>query len=216
VLGNASALSAGARLLALGLALSGCGGHPIPGDAHAFDPVERVPAVRAILDEGYRLEHFTATGVRPDGTIDVTDPQVEGQVIYFFSRPAPPPATSPPVGAGGSLDGRWTQRAMVVVERPGRQLVSNMGGETVYRLSRGLLVIESVPEAGDSAAVELGPSCPLAELFRVAIEQGAPDRNVVATIHYLSSDAASPYYYFEIADTPFKYIFGADCRLAQY
>src|SRR5262245_41713872 len=106
-------------LLALVL---GCGSEgtvdPPGGDPTRFDPYASYAEVAAYAGPGSQLVSFDANGIRADGTLDLTTDFYFG-AHYQFVREVPPPADAPPVGAGGSADGKYHEQIDVRLARPG-------------------------------------------------------------------------------------------------
>jgi hypothetical protein len=196
----------------------------IPGDAARFDPVDALPAIRAHLGDGYELIGFEASGIRSDGTVDITDERAKGRsntsfrevyAYYLFGRMVAAPPDAPPVGLGGSVDGSWHQYAVVLVERPGFQ-----GWDAVYltgdinvRWSRGLLVVERKSRPGTHVRGVPDPRCTGAELFRAAVHRGVPE-HAFAEIQYspLCGAKSEPRYSFVVRGTDLRFSFDASCR----
>lgn len=160
----------------------------IEGDPARFDAVAGLAQALALAGPGARLESFRASGVRRDGTLDLTARYTPAPLAsYALHRPAAAPDPAPPLGAGGSPDGRWYQAVRVDAYRPGqqRQVTSVGGGIGVrYRyVNRGLDLDEgAVTGAPDEPAIT-PPACTLARLWADAAAAGAP-AEAVAQISY--------------------------------
>jgi hypothetical protein len=190
--------------------LAACTGKPVPGDPSQFDPVGMFETIRSEAGEGLVLTRFEATGVRPDGRIDLTDKVVDGDVRYRFIRAVEPPANQPPLGAGGSAEPVWKEETRVHVRRrgwhhTGTRTDADGGTVQTYDRSRGLEVRTFDPRPGAPDDGLAPPACDLADLWRVAIERGAP-QNAVATIDYYGGR-----YNFSISGTDVRVGFDADC-----
>jgi hypothetical protein len=159
----------------------------IAGDATRFDPVTGLEQAIALAGPGARLEELRATGVRRDGTQDLTATYTPApHATYSLYRDAAPPVPAPPIGAGGSTDGRWYQSLRVEAYRPGQQRqVTSIGGEVGLRTrytNRGL-DLEEGAVSGEPRSELPAPACPFARLWDDAIAQGAP-ADAVAQISY--------------------------------
>lgn len=153
-------------------------------------------------------------GVKPNGQIDLQDRQVDGSARYIFEIVAEAPANPPPVGAGGSADGRWRRRVMVLAERKGGHRTHSVGGTTYYRHTRGLMDSRFEVEPGRVDSSGRLPSCDLRGFFQEAMRLGAPQHNVVAEINYVAGgDRSEPTYVFEIPGTDIRLVFNESCSL---
>lgn len=185
----------------------------IDGDPARFDPVAGLDQVMSLAGPGARLELLRATGVRRDGTLDLTATYSPAPyAAYELHRDAPAPKAAPPVGAGGSPDGRWYQSLRVEASRPGkRRQVTQIGGGIAQRywyVNQGLDL-----DAGDVSGKPgqrpvPPPACSFVRLWEIAIAQGAP-KDAVAQIRY---DARG--YAFNIPGT-FSRRFDANCTAAR-
>lgn len=160
----------------------------VAGDPARFDPVAAYRQISALAGPGARLESLRATGVRRDGTMDLTATYDQPpHATYELHREAPAPVPAPPVGAGGSIDGRWFQSLRVDAYRAGQERqVTRIGdgvGLTYRYINRGLDLDEGrVTGTPDKPAVP-PPACGFVRLWDEAIAQGAP-AEAVAQITY--------------------------------
>lgn len=159
----------------------------IEGDPARFDPVAGLPQVMAVAGAGARLESIQAAGVRRDGTLDLTARYTPApRATYALFRDAAPPDPAPPVGAGGSLDGRWYQSLRIEAYRPGqRRQVTRITGNSRMQYSyvnRGLDIDEGSVSGKAGTAVP-PPACRFDRLWADAIAGGAP-ADAVARIDY--------------------------------
>ena len=159
----------------------------VAGDASRFDPVAALDQVLALAGPGARLEQLSTSGVRSDGTLDLTATYTPApRASYTLHREVPAPADAPPLGAGGSRDGRWYQALRVDAYRPGQmRQVTKVGGGIGRRyryVNRGLdLEVDDVTgEAGEAVPP---PACRFDRIWRQAIADGAP-ADAVAQIGY--------------------------------
>lgn len=182
----------------------------IEGDPARFDPVAGLPQVMRVAGAGARLERIHAAGVRRDGTLDLTAGYTPApRATYSLVRDAQPPDPAPPIGAGGSLDGRWYQSLRIEAYRPGqRRQVTRISGNSRVRYSyvnRGLDLDEG-NVSGKAGAPIPPPACRFDRLWADAIAQGAP-AGAVAQIDY-DDDG----YVFNIPGV-FLRRYGADCAV---
>lgn len=97
-----------------------------------------------------------------DGSRQQVD-QVAPSVNYEFHREVEAPNHAPPVGAGGSTDGRWYQSLRIEALKPGkRQQTTRIGDESAERIwyvTRGLDLHE-----GGVTGAPLQTRCPPADV----------------------------------------------------
>ncbi len=160
----------------------------VAGDQSRFDPVAAYAQVMAFAGPGARLESLRATGVRRDGTMDLTATYSPApHVTYELHREAPAPDPAPPVGAGGSADGRWFQSLRVDAYRAGQERqvtrTGNGVGLTYRYINRGLDLDEGSVSGAPDKPVAPPPACSFARLWEDAVAQGAP-ADAVAQISY--------------------------------
>lgn len=181
-----------------------------PGDLRAFDPIATFAAVRAYAGDGARPVSMRATYVRPDGTLDLNaDLTPSPNVSYEFVREIRPGPDAPPIGAGVNASGTQWQTIVVTVGSPGKTVyVRRLGGKVnaqYYYTNKGMQKDERQPRGSNDETVVPDPSCPFADLWKKAIERGAPAQ-AVAVISY-DDDG----YDFRINDTDVRLTFGKDC-----
>lgn len=159
-----------------------------PGDPHGFDPVARYPDVARYAGTDARLVGMRAMFVRRDGTLDLkADYRPAPHAVYSFARSVPAPQDAPPLGAGGSPDGRWFEAIEVEVARPW-QLRSvrsvGAGGSRSYQyFSRGMERKAATPTGQAPASALSPPACPLRALWDAAVTRGASPE-AVAIVEY--------------------------------
>jgi len=175
---------------------------PPGGDPTRFDPIGRYAEVAAFAGPGSQITSFDANGIRADGTVDVTT-DLYFSVRYTFVREVPAPADAPPVGAGGSPDGRYHERIDVNVSRPGMRTVAANGSSQDYRFLGMEKNVSTLPGAPEW--VLPAPACTLATLWKGLAAAGAP-AGAVAFVHY-GSDGWDLY----VADTTARASYGTDC-----
>lgn len=160
----------------------------VPGDPTRFDPIAALDAVLAWAGPNAKLERIYVSGVRRDGTLDLTaDFSPAPSATYELHREVEAPDHAPPVGAGGSTDGRWFQPLRIEALKPGKRRqttrIGDGSAERFWYVSRGLDLHEGdVTGAPSQAAIPL-PTCNVASLWARAIAQGAPPE-AVARIRY--------------------------------
>jgi hypothetical protein len=183
-------------------------------DPQRYDPFDYYARVHDFAGTDADLVEIRLTGVRSDGTLDLTATYTPApRADYLFQRKlGQPPASAPPVGAGGSASGDWYEPVEVEVYRPGqRRRVSRTGGSSsvsIQYTNRGMEREIKAPEAAGEATVA-APPCKLTALWEEAIARGAP-ASAVAVIEYTADG-----YRFAISGTAFSYSFDTDCRIKE-
>jgi hypothetical protein len=180
-----------------------------PGDPAAFDPIATYADVAAFAGPGAKLISLDASQVRSDGTLELTTSRIPGPtVMYTFSRQleAPPP-DAPPIGAGGSVDGRWFESVQVYILEPGRWMHVTTGNSEYDYVHLGMERTPSSPEGTPPGDTVDPPACPFAGLWKEAIAHDAPAA-AVADITYGKTG-----YYFYIPGTEVRLDFGTDCQV---
>jgi len=192
----------------IALLLAGCstgGTVAPPGDATHFDPVANLAEVSRFAGDGFQLTGMTAMGVRADGTIDLNQPAGQAGVTYDGFHEVPAPKDAPPVGAGGSLDGRYWETVTVRLFEPGQFRQVSSGGSKWTYTHKGMAREGSTQPTRPTTAPLPPPACRPADLFRALTEQGAP-ANAVAMLSY---DADG--WRIEVRDTAYLARFDAAC-----
>lgn len=190
------------------LLLMSCGSNGTvapPGDAGRFDPVARYAEVAAFAGEGFQLTALRAMGVRADGTVDLNLPPGQAFVDYEGFHEVPAPADAPPVGAGGSLDGRYWETVRVQLWEPGQLRQVRSSGSSYSYWHRGMEREVSLQPTRPDTTPLSPPACRPADLFRALTEQGAP-ASAVAMLSYEPDG-----WEIEVRDTPFRAKFDAAC-----
>lgn len=183
----------------------------VSGDAAHFDPITSLPDVRAYAGEGAQLTSIDANYVRSDGTLDLTASSYLPRATYEFVREldAPPP-DAPPIGAGGSVNGRWYEPVEIAVYQPGQwRSVTRIGGgvsNSYTYMNQGMQ--REVDDATSSPEPILpDPTCSFADLWQVALKQDAP-ADAVAIIDYEADG-----YSFNISGASIYLQFDQQCKL---
>ena len=200
-----------ADLIASGFRDEGEESAAVSGDPISFDPVASLPEVKEFSGEGSKLLSIDAMYVRSDGTLDLTATSYRPTVDYEFYRETAAPEDAPPIGAGGSIERKWYETVTVSVYRPGEtRHVTSMGGginKSYYYTNKGMDRSVDGP-TGVVPGVELAePKCSFADLWKVALEEGAAE-DAVAMIEYTEDG-----YDFSISGLDINLEFDAECTL---
>lgn len=185
---------------------------PVPGNLRAFDPITSFGDVQAFAGDGLRFRSLEAEYVSPDGTLDFgasyTPPP---HATYIFLQPTTV-ENAAPVGAGGSATGKWMNAIEVTLGKKGRYAEvsydSKMHVDSDFR-SRGMDKDIGYPQPDGGEATVPPPVCSFANLWKVAIEKGAPT-NAVAKINY-DKDG----YEFQISTASVYLEFNTSCQLTR-
>jgi len=189
------------------------GNADVPGDPANFDPIKNYEAVRSFAGEGAQLLSMDANLVRSDGTLELTASYKPSPTVnYEFVRELQePPEDAAPLGvAGSSPDGKWYEPVNVTIEQPGqsRHVTKIGGGSNVEGSYSTKGMLKDIGTAtGKPGTIVPAPTCSLADLWQIAIEQGAP-KEAVANIDYDGNG-----YEFDITGTGISLEFGSDCKL---
>jgi hypothetical protein len=182
---------------------------PVQGDASAFDPIANYDSMQAFAGEGAQLISLDAQFVRSDGTLDLTASyNPSPRVTAEFALEVAPPADAPPVGAGGL--GTWYRQVTISAYRPGQQgrvTSSGAGGRVTYSYVNEGMTRDIDDPATDEFTFLPAPTCAFADLWKVALESGAP-ANAVATIDYDEEG-----YDFRINDLDIRIEFDSNCQV---
>jgi len=185
----------------------------LQGDPTHFDPIKAVGEMRLHIDPNAKLSSIDISYIRSDGTMDLTVQTYRPNVNYqFYKELAEPPKDAPPVGAGGTADGKWYEPVDADVYEPGQwRHVKRMGGgvSTEYSyVNKGIDLDRSTPITNPSEFVD-DPTCSIADLWEAAIKKGAP-ASAVASVDYDSGG-----YVFSISDANIRMEFDFDCKLKE-
>ncbi len=203
----------------------------IPGDIRNFDPIARLPEILGEWDEGDYFLDVSSNYVRPDGTIDVkanyirpTDRVTTYTLVRYtaddpFEPPEPRKKDSSPLGVGappepepeGSPTYTWYE---IQVHRPGKAIESTTsgGGTSSYAvwyhgIKRRSFALDEENSISYEERVQ-PPSVSYGEIWRKAVEAGAPSENAVASIDYNQEG-----YHFKINMTDYSYDFDLQGRM---
>ena len=170
---------------------------PILGDGSHFDPVAAYPQIAKIAGDGLHFIGMDIYYVRSDGTLDLNASYKPYANYSFFQYMDGAPTDAPPVGAGGKLNAKWYQPSLVAVRGP-----DNPGEKSK---------VDRYDEKPTNAMLPIvpAPTCPLKQLWAVALDKGAPIK-AVATIYY---DVKG--YYFRINDTSVSLQFDTNCAFTR-
>ncbi len=168
-----------------------------PGDNRNFDPIANFDAVYDRVGRHNQFVSMEARFVRMDGTLDLWA-TYDPKVYYQFTRTTLP-VNAKPIGAGGNAEGVQynTTRIILDSKNDGFHLINFIMDADYWVMTQPVDTPVSPP------------TCPLRDLWAVALAAGAPEL-AVATIDY---DADG--YDFEIRDTDFRFRFGMDCGLIE-
>jgi hypothetical protein len=171
--------------------------HPtaaVPGDPDRFDPIAAYPKVRDYAGDGAMLTSMSALLVRSDGTLDLAAGTAPSPTaVYSFVRPIK--------RRNGDLEA-----VTVMVAEPWRNVTIGQGDNEVSYLCRGM--DRTLSAAIGAPAVEVTPPrCPLADLWKTAIERGA---NKASLANVLYGPAG---YAFMIPSGRLAIQFGTDCAV---
>lgn len=186
---------------------------PLPGAATRFDVVQSLPEVASFVGEGAQLESFMAQFVRPDGTLDLEADYTPGPAVtYEFTKPASASDRTPPTGTdGGQTMLALKQPVKVTLTRPGQRFfVNKRNGSftTAYSyISKGMQKSEEQPRMMPSARKNTLPICSFQELWRQAIEAGAPSDGVASILYN------GTLYTLKVFGHPNGVAFGLDCKM---
>lgn len=169
-------------------------------DERRFDPVQGYSDARRLVGDQEDFMSMRARFVRPDGTMDLAA-EYEPTVRYRWR--GAPSEDQRPVGAGGG--GKRVEVVDVTVNDFGLHQTGQAGPETFYRFDLGFRRVErTLPHLGEQTVTD-PPRCALSELWRHALDDGAP-QDAVAVVDY---DASG--YTFVVEDTDVRMEFDAAC-----
>lgn len=185
-----------------------------PGNPESFDPIATFAEVQAYAGPNSRITSMTADLVNSDGTLNLKAKYGtrRATVTYdFFNQLSEPPADAPPIGAGGSPDGKWYEPVRVTITQPGEN-------RYMHRISQGYsfkgnylhqgMEKSTSPAVGEAWGKLIdAPTCPFKPFWDKAIELRAP-KEALASITYSETG-----YRFSIDDTNIDLQFGLDCQI---
>lgn len=183
----------------------------LSGDTTHFNPITAVNEIRSHIDPNAKLASIDINYVRADGTMDLSA-KYRPTAEYEFYRELPePPKDAPPVGAGGTVNGKWYEQVEADVYEPGQwRHVKSVGGgvSTEYSYSNKGIDLDrsSTPTATPPEFIE-DPQCEIKKFWDEAIKKGAP-KDAVARVSYDKQG-----YEFRISDADINLEFGNDCKL---
>lgn len=160
--------------------------YPLKSSATRFDPFAAIPEIRERVGKNAHLITIDARYVGSDGTMNLeANYKPQPNATYVFQVPLDnPPANSSPVGAGHGPGGVWMQTVTVECYQPGqRRTISTFSGSSrsqYFLINEGMEVDRSRPTQRDIEP-DVAPSMSTAELWKIALEKGAP-KDAVATI----------------------------------
>lgn len=215
-------------LVVLAVFLSGCpleeDTADVPGPLDKFDPIASLVAVAAFAGKEALLEEIYAEYVRPDGTLNL-QAEYRPHVRYgFFGKfpaaQAEPEKREPDTPLGVRQTNRpkevkpYRDHIAVYIRSPHWESYILNGEETqtwnggMERVFAGR--VENQEEIANKEAEYRNRGAPLsfAQIWRGAIEAGAPADNVVAIIHYRDGE-----YRFYIDGTTYEFFFDGTGKL---
>jgi hypothetical protein len=185
----------------------------ITGTANAWDPIANYISVATFAAPSAQLISFTATSVRPDGTLDLTAtyspaPRADFKFVHEVDRPA----NAPPVGAGSTGRGPWYEPVSIGVYQPGqrRHFYYSGGGVSADMdyVNEGMERQLDDPTTTLPGTIAAPPKCALADLWKTAQSKSDAPSDAVATISY---DADG--YSFSISALSIYLSFDTECRI---
>lgn len=182
----------------------------LTGDTTHFDPIASVNEIRSHIDPNAKLSSIEISYIRSDGTMDLSAKYNAKATYQFYRELAQPPKDAPPVGAGGTVNGKWYEPVSAEVYEPGQwRHVTKMGGgvSTEYSYeNKGIDLDRDNPTAAPQKFVD-DPKCQIKDFWKIAIGKGAP-ADAVARVDYGDSG-----YEFRISDADISLKFTNDCKL---
>lgn len=159
----------------------------LKSDTKNFAPYLAIDDIRSHIDPGAKITSVDIAYVRSDGTMDLTAKNYRPTVKYEFYRElTTPPKEAPPIGAGGTKEGKWYEPVTADVYEPGQwRHVTSMGGGVSRSYSysnKGLDLDRGTPTTSVPKFIE-DPKCSIKDFWLVAIKKGAP-ADAVASIDY--------------------------------
>jgi hypothetical protein len=155
----------------------------------AFDPFASLSEVQKQVGPGAKLLSIEASGVRPDGTMDLTAQYTPGpRASYAFVEPTEEgKGRMPPVGAGRKPDDVWARGVKAETYRPGQtshitKRVGSINAE-YYHTNQGVTVDFDSPRAQALPDALPAPSVSTQEMWKKALSLGAP-KDAVAQVSY--------------------------------
>ncbi|MEO5927335.1 MAG: hypothetical protein ABIO72_01400 [Patescibacteria group bacterium] len=186
---------------------------PVPGNVRAFDPIGSYGEVEKFAGEGLRFKSLEADNVSSDGTMDFgASYDSPPHLTYTFLKSIPTPKDAGPVGAGGSPTGKWMRTVEVNLGKVGRygevSYESSHSMDTDFN-SRGMDLDEGYPQSDPGEAAIPVPACSFADMWKVAIQKGAP-ASAVADITYDNYG-----YEFDLSESDIELYFTNNCKLTE-
>lgn len=184
---------------------------PVPGNPRAFDPVASFVEAQRFAGADAKFQSLDAEYVSPDGTLNFEAGYTPAPHLkYTFNQLIPTPANEPPVGAGGSGNGKWMRTVTIALGKKGRY--AEISFDAYKHVdgsfnSQGMDKEEGYPQPDDGEPALAAPTCRFADLWKVALEHGAP-KNAVAEIEYDKFG-----YRFNISSSSIDLEFDTNCKL---
>ena len=136
-----------------------------------------------------RLVSIEASGVRPDGTMDLTAEYTPGpRASYEFIEPTEEGKEKmPPIGAGRKPDDVWARKVTAEAYRPGQTShITKRGGSInaeYYHTNEGVTFKPDSPRAQAMPEALSAPKVTTQEMWKKALSLGAP-KDAVAQVSY--------------------------------
>jgi hypothetical protein len=161
---------------------------PVVGDAANFSPMDGLAQATRLAGEGAQFAEFDFTGVRSDGTMDLTDTSLNASAEYVFLRPVPQPADAPPVGSPGNTGGPWFEPIRLRAYQPGQFRTRRTSGggvsTSIQYINQGMEMQIDEPTTSPFEEIAPVPTCSLADLWAEAISDFDAPADGVANISY--------------------------------
>lgn len=186
---------------------------PVPGNPHAFDAVTSFAEVQQFAGNDTRFQGLEADYVSSNGTLDFeAGYNPAPHVTYTFHQLTNAPKDAPPIGAGGSINGKWMHTIDISLGKKGRY--SEVGDPSNKQIdssfdSRGMDKDIGYPQPDDQEPAIAPPTCRFEDLWKVALTQKAP-KEAVARITY-DKDG----YDFSISSSDIDLTFDVNCKLVR-
>lgn len=119
--------------------------------------------------------------------------------------PTSAPADAPPIGAGGTVDGKWFIPVDIDIYQPGQWRKVSGGNLSYTYMNRGMQREVNDPTSADQIILP-DPTCSFADFWAEVLKHDAP-QSAVAIIDYDQNG-----YEFNISDVSINLEFGMDCQ----
>lgn len=154
------------------------------------DPIKTLPAARK-LTERTILRGIDATGVKSDGTVDLSEGP--GRVRYTFQSP-PGQGPQPPHDPDSLPLRRYCGQQVVELRHEGLS-----ADPDVARTSCRRVHVDALPD----------PRCTMRDVWRHALSEGAPKERMAHIEYYRAR--GGPAWRFDLPGTPYHFVLYGDC-----